>query len=384
MQKRVNLLFIIGIFTILHSCMNTKQYSVNQTAYLGVQSNQTTIYTDKESDCFYSPFSLDISPMEKLMLIDFKGDSLYETIELQVFDDYRGKGAAVILYGKNGMNDVYFTDSVFVNLALFQGHLSIDKHIAYSLQTTDSGLDAYVKLKDKLGRKIEVKVKERSNKSPKTSFLAPIGGIIKTFTFFPLFYMEDFNFVKRSGTALTVTINNKALQASKIPILLNGSFVYLSRYSTKPVICCVNEQYTGELKPLFPLKDYSCKDGNMNYTLVNNNGHLEINKINCNDSKSNVSVTFSPSIPDLINLKNGAKISGKFSFEVDCISGIVAGEYQIVRTNENLSISMSPKEAYSPMNGHLWVLSYKWIANMQFHENGKVTMQSKWINSSSI
>jgi hypothetical protein len=39
---------------------------------------------------------------------------------------------------------------------------------------------------------------------------------------------------------------------------------------------------------------------------------------------------------------------------------------------------MNPTKAYSPMTGVLWVLSYKWNANITISSSGSVNMNSKW------
>lgn len=372
---------IIGIPIIFSSCMSTQQNSVDQVAYLGTTRNSSDIYIDTISKCFYSPLNMNIEPMEKLMLIDFKGDSIYETIELQVFNDIRGKGATVILYKKNGGNDVYFTDSAFVNSNLFKGNIYENKEIQYSLEVLNGGIEAFVELNDILGRKFVVAIKEASNAKTPTSFLAPVGGIIKTFTYFPLFYMKKFNFVKQSGTTISIKLNNNELKAKKIPLLLNGSFVYLSRYSTEPVLCCVNNAYNGELKPMIPANGNIFVDKNITYELLNNNSHYEIKKISCSNSKNNLSISFSPAIPDVVNVKNDVTISGRFSMEIDSITGIVAGEYKISRTTNTINFTMNPLKAYSPMSGTLWVLAYTWNADITINDNGFVQINSAWIQT---
>lgn len=369
---------IIGITVMFISCMSTKQNSVDQVKYLGTNLNSLDIYIDTISKSFYSPLNINIEPMDKLMLIDFKGDSIYETIELQIFNDERGKGATVILYKKNGGTDVFYTDSAFVNAKLFKGSLYENKEIKYSLNVLNSGLEAFVELNDKLGRKIAVKIKEENNTNMPKSFLAPVGGIIKTFTFFPLFYMKSFNFVKQSGTNISIKINNNDLKAKKIPILLNGSFVYLSRYSTEPVICNINDKFNGKLKPMFPTQENKFIDKNMTYELINNNNHYEIQKVSCSNPINKVSILFSPAIPDLVNLKKGITIAGKFSIEIDSIAGIVAGEYQISRINDQISITMKPLKAYSPMTGPLWVLAYTWNATITIQNKSNVILKSNW------
>ena len=104
-------LYIICILAV--SCMRTKENSVDQEKYLGNKTNSSEIYSKQGSKVFYSPFNLGISPMSRLMLIDIESETEYETIELQIYDDKRGDAATVILYKKDGSNDVYYTDSVF-------------------------------------------------------------------------------------------------------------------------------------------------------------------------------------------------------------------------------------------------------------------------------
>jgi hypothetical protein len=176
-NKNAHIIIAFCLLAIFNSCMTTKPYSVNQEKYLGLKTNSSDIYINKQSSSFYSPFNININPMDRLMLIDFEGDSLYETIELQIYNDFRGKGATVILYGKNGENDVYYTDSVFVNSRLFKGHIYENKEIKYFLNVSKNSLDADVKLKDKFGRNISAIIKEGQNTNNPTSFLAPIGGM---------------------------------------------------------------------------------------------------------------------------------------------------------------------------------------------------------------
>jgi hypothetical protein len=76
--KRITFhIIIIVVIAVLTSCMNTKPYSVNQDEYLGNNKNSSNIYYKKQAEYFYSHFNMDIYPIYKLMLIDFKGDSKY-------------------------------------------------------------------------------------------------------------------------------------------------------------------------------------------------------------------------------------------------------------------------------------------------------------------
>ncbi|MCK4661492.1 MAG: hypothetical protein KAT68_01395 [Bacteroidales bacterium] len=384
-KLKSNTCFIIISFVIIlsgfSSCTNTKEFSVNQEKYLGNMKNPDDIYKTVESNKFYMPFDINIKAMERLMLVDFDGDTEYRTIELQIYDDNRGKGATVILYGKDGKNDVYYTDSLFADGVLFREDLYENKDMKYALNVSDLGLNSFLKMHDKSGRKIDMKIIEKKSKNKLISMLAPIGGGIKTFPFFPFFNMQEFNLVQRSGTEIKVIIDDIEYKPGKIPGLANGNFVYMARYATKPVIAQINTEYEGMLTVInFDEKD-TYKFDDMNYHFVENNGHRELKKMTCSSYNRFVGITFSPPIPDIINLKNNIEINGKFSMESDSITGIVAGEYQINNNNNKIIITLQPVEAYSPIPGTVWVKAYEWNAEITVHSDKTVNMKSKWIKN---
>jgi len=377
--KMLVLLVFMVIMIGLSACMRTKMNSVNQNEYLGDYENTLSIYKITNTDKFYIPFEIDIKPMEKLMLIDFESDFEYKTIELQTYNDNRGKGATVILYGKDGENDLYYTDIVFADTSLFdKNRLFENKEIEYTLDISDKGLDAFIRMRDKFDKLIEVMVAEHNKNNELTSMLAPVGGIIKDFAYFPFFYMDQFNFVKRKNTKIEVKINNIDCQPKKIPILINGSFVYICRYSANPIISQINKNFDG--KPLFINLDNRCnyKHNNMHYYFIDNNEHKELKKITCSTNNRIVGITFSPAIPNIINLKNKIKIKGRFSIETANITGIVAGGYQIIINKNKTTMSLQPIEAYSPMRGKVWVKDYTWNAEISIRNNEIQNMNSKW------
>lgn len=379
-KMKIHVLLYSTIIIIgLSACMNTKISSVNQKEYLGVSKSTLNIYKTTNIDKFYIPFDITIKPMEKLMLIDFESNFEYETIELQTYNDSRGKGATVILYGKDGKNDLYYTDKVFADTSLFdKNRLFENKEMKYALNISDDGLNTFIKMRDKSDKLIEVSVVEQKKDNEFTSMLAPVGGIIKDFAYFPFFYMHDFNFVKRKNTKIEVRINSINCKPKKIPILINGSFVYICRYSANPIISQINRNFNG--KPLFINLDnnYTYKYNNMSYYFLDNSEHKELNKITCSTNNSIVGITFSPAIPNIINLENNTEIKGKFSIEANNITGIAAGEYHININKNKAIITLQPIEAYSPMSGDLWVKDYTWKAEILIENNVIQNMNSKW------
>lgn len=159
---------------------------------------------------------------------------------------------------------------------------------------------------------------ESSIKKEAKGFLAPVGGgTTITIDYFPFFPMKGMKFVRRWGSKITITVDGKARTPQELPIPVNWEFVYLSRYSTDPIIGCWNRTYDGELFPMRPEEQSAYQDEQTLYELVNNAGHYEIRRMIGFSDGHNVSFEFSPPIPDLPNLKDGIKLSGYFSVGAD-------------------------------------------------------------------
>jgi len=209
--------------------------------------------------------------------------------------------------------------------------------------------------------------------------LAPVGGIISTFDFFPFFYMDKFGFSKLFDSEINITIDGKAHNPTKIPILVDGSFVYLCRYSFEPVIAELNPRFD---VPLVPIQVGSLEQVSSNhtqYTFYPNKGFKELVKLETTHKNKKASIVFSPSFPDIINLKDNTVIVGRFTLNSNGISGIVGGEYSVTKNGGSINLELKPIKAYSPMNGPLWVKNYHWQAKLTFSPTGILSMTAKWI-----
>ncbi len=75
----------------------TKDSVVDPQSYLGTSAKTSDIYDRPGNGRFYSPINARVARMDKLLLVNFKDDPEYEAIELQTFDDRRGKAARVLM-----------------------------------------------------------------------------------------------------------------------------------------------------------------------------------------------------------------------------------------------------------------------------------------------
>jgi hypothetical protein len=117
----IRFLFLIFIAVFIDSCITIKESSVDQDRFLGSKINPLDIY-DKESNCsFFCPISLSMQPMDKLIAIAFKGNSDYNQIELQFFNDnLNGKGVVAMLTKKSdGDIDIYYSKGLHFNNGMY-------------------------------------------------------------------------------------------------------------------------------------------------------------------------------------------------------------------------------------------------------------------------
>jgi hypothetical protein len=358
--------------------INTKDAVVDAQTYLGKHSNPQDIYAQPASGQFYSPFNLSIAPMDKLILVDFSDDPEYSSIELQVFADSRGPGARVILYRQEGPADFYYTSTAFAD-ENNPDPASISPDMHYRFEAAASGLDIALNMKDRRGKTLEFQVREGPHAENAKGFLAPIGGTTAiTFDYFPFFFLKGMRFIPRSGAEITIKIGGQARAPRQLPLPANWELVYLSRYTTQPILGHWNQPHDGPLTPLRPDALSYAQEKNR-YDLVNNAGHYEIRRLANTNEQQEVSFEFSPPIPDLPALKDGAQINGRFSGGAGGVTGIIAGEYHLKRRGETIEMELLPLEGYQPNPGALWVKTWVWKGLITVNPDQTLAMKSGWL-----
>lgn len=386
MKKGIIALIVIGLtgavvfIGIRFLTVNTKTSVVDPRKYLGNLAHPAQIYTTSSSGQLYCPMNIELVAMDKLMLMDIADDPEYETIELQTFDDARGRGARVLLYPHKGPAASYFTDKKFETKESEHDTPYIAPDIKYHLAVTPSGLNASLKMLDHNGKSIEFQVTETGRKNWSKGFLAPIGDSEAiTFEYFPFFFMKQMNFVLRSGTEIAIKIDGQKRTPKKLPIPANWEFVYLTRYTPAPVFACWNKPRKGQLHPLHPKGQSVYTEKNTTYELVHHNGHPEIHAMTGFDETHAVRIDFAPAIPDLVAINDGTDVEGRFCIGADGVVGIVAGTYRINRRGNIINMHIRPQEGWQPTPGALWVKRWIWKSTLEVATDETVSMESAWI-----
>ena len=364
-----------------------KEVLIDHDKYLGKQKNKPTIYLKNPSKLFISPFNMTLDEIDRLMSITFEGDELYYSIEIQVFKINDLEYPLIILYRKDKLMDIYFSnphilenrEEIIKDLISYVSFNQLD-NINFKFSVEEYGLDCSLDIIDKFGRVIEFNIREQCANKELTSMLIPTSVENKLPLYFPIIYLDKFGMVEVPNAITSIKIKGQEKQLAEMPFKVNGKQMYMTRYSLNPIICHWNNSYKGELPLIMIDNDNSSLIRNgITYTVINNHGFIEIEKILGIDKKGNkVFFEFSPAIPNLLALDNNLNLNGKFSCGINEKKGIFAGIYSI-RTNEKtIYLEIVPIKGWQPFPGKLWIKTYKWISDLTIHADTKISIDSYW------
>ncbi|MFX0073795.1 MAG: hypothetical protein ACFE96_00015 [Candidatus Hermodarchaeota archaeon] len=355
--------------------------------FLGTHENSLEIYDSPPGKMILSPFNFEFDSIDKLLVLNFEDDPIYFRIELQISREFDKNHPLVILYRKDNMVDIYYTNKTAIrnrkkHLTDLFPDVSFNQleNIEFKFKFEDSGLDAYLFLEDKLEKEIEFRIKEKSSMRKLTAILAPMDITNKKPEYFPIFFLNQFGMVTKKNSEILIQIHGFPRQVAEIPLKINNEDVYAAHYSLNPVFCKWNCNYSDNIDPIIlNALSLSISEKNIEYELKNNSDYYEIKKISGKDSKEHiVSFEFSPAIPNFLNLKTNFKISGRFSCIIDENKGVFGGNYYLNRTEDYFEFVITPSKGWQLSFGKLWVKSYRWIAVISLRDNTTYKIESSW------
>ncbi len=346
---------------------------------------------------FYSPFDLRLRPMERLLLIDFTGDPVYRCIEVQSFDDaVQGKGLLAMLYRRDDRVDVYRQPGLSIERDGYEIQKGLGEWIESPLEgarlaITPHGAELDLAFDDHSGRRIEARVRETWPRRRPASLLALVSAGVSHPRKLMIVYIFKFDFVRRPGAEVSVRIGGAVRRPVRMPLLLPGTPAYFTRYSAEPFVVEWNSNRSGALTALSPRGAGELRDGDAVYTLSENSGHFEIEKMFGSNGRHSIAITFTPPVPDIICLVAGFERQGKFFITVDDKHSLAAGDYQIRPGTKETEVVLDIARGWKPTEGDLllrtiytfvplfkrWPKTYRWSAKLK-HGTGGVTIESAW------
>ncbi len=348
------------------------------------------------------PFEIKIDPMERLLLINIDNDpdSVYLGFEPQVFDDdIHGTGHIVIGWRVDGWVDVFHEPGLTLDP---DGYDITGKGLAHMVErdmadcffyVDEAGVQAYYSFEDLEGRTIELKVHEYSSRKRQPfGLLAPMGEAAADPSALPLILLHDFYFVRRKDTDISVTIDGRSHELDKLPLPLNWSLMYFTRYSPDPLIVTLNPVFEGTLPVLEVTNETVVTNGDTTYEIAFDKGTPVLKSIQRHHKEHVVSISFEPAFPNLSAFAEKASVKGSFAFSGHHSTGKVEGHYTVEHIDNEIQVVLVPSKGWIPQPTSLslrflytvartfknWPKSYQWTASVVDAEESGLHMSSSW------
>ena len=361
-------------------------------------------FTGAPADRLLNPFRFHIDPMVRLLLIDLTGDldRVYRGFEPQVFDDtVHGRGVIVLGWRRDGRVDVFHQPDVRVDPATYSIvgdglHRVVARPLAGARYTIGpAGVDADLGFDDLEGRRIELRIVERSDRpAGRFGLLAPMGDVASQPHAMPLVLLRNFGFVRRAGSEVHIAIDGRRHAIGHLPLPIDGQRRYMLRYAEGPLVVTVNPAHGGPLTPV-SAGEVTVDDAGDRLTLAAGAGHRGIARIERRGGDQFVRWAFDPPFPNSSDLRPGAELSGRFTIDSDPRVGRVTGDYRVQREGDAVQVRLVPSGGWHPNERRWsvrfiylvapvfrrWPKTYVWDAEIDLAASPEPTMRSAWTRS---
>ena len=353
----------------------------------------------------YTPFTLNISPMERLFLINFEKDpdEIYIGFEPQWFDDAAyGTGLRIIAWRKDGYVDVYQQPGVTVEEKIDVAANGLADTLIRPMENarfyvTHQGVDTAFAFEDKTGRQVEVAVVEQSQKTNNPfSLLAPVGSSSANPSSLPVYFMFKFDFVRRGNTDVTIRINGRTHKADTFPFPMNGSRVYFMRYSADTFLVDWCPSQSQALEPLGTGPNRERKQlmgpNHTTYELSEEESAPAFSRISTSRKDHTFTAQFQPPFPEVTHIPDQVSLSGRFILGAEASAGEIIGTYEVSRKGEEVEVTLHPGGGWQPKPTTLflkffftvvkifrqWPKTYRWTAKITLQDGAAPFMESRW------
>lgn len=350
----------------------------------------------------FIPFKLKFMPMKKLALISFAKDpdKVYQGLELQYLDgEPYGTGWRVIAYRIDNYVDVY-DDNALTTIENEQFDVA-GKGLANYIKTEinrvrfekdEFGVHICFSFQDIFNRNISVQIHENTRRNSKAmNLLAPIGAGSEKPTSFPLFFLYEFDFVRKHKTEMLIEIDGHKRKTDNFPFPITKELQwrYYTRYSMDCHMVEFAKSNEGLLNFIELNKDYSYTDEQTTYFFDAKDKEVSLKSIIINNNKHNLELVFNLPLP--IIKKEDGDANGKFNIIADHAMGTLEGIYKWKQQKGIYTISLTPVKGWKPVPNSFitkmilnpksifctWPKSYQYLQEIQ--QNG--LSKSEWAKS---
>jgi hypothetical protein len=288
--------------------------------------------------------------MERLLVIDFKDDPEFVSVEPQYFDDpFNGKGIRIIRYRKDKKVDVFWERGVTLDFESFNigdglgACMEVD-FIRKGFSINSSGVQLDIAFLDDKLRLNKLFIKEPPPSLKRFPFLAPVGHNITDPKQFFLAYMPDFDFVKTSAE-VKFYIEHRVMHPKKFVLTRDFKSVYFMRYAATTAICQMNP----------PFESIPVLNGCPNTVETHNDmqisfdGDGNVSTIAASFKNAVCKASFVPSLPNCRLMKDGEKFTGRFFIDIQGVR-ITGGECTFAMNNSRVNVCYDVTDSWIPQD----------------------------------
>lgn len=357
---------------------------------------QNTVDQENDKKTVVIPFGMKYIPMKKLALVNFgkNPESGYIAFELQYFEDeHNGTGYRVIAYRTDKYVDVYDDKHLrpIADESLDVAGKGLGERLSTHIENTvcekvNNRVNFSFEFIDKNGKKIVINISEQSTKkSNSINLLAPIGVSTENPSYLPLFFLYDFDFVRKHKTKVELTIDGKKIKQDPFPVPVAKDLQrrYFSRYSLDCFIIEFANTTNGPLHECTPNSSGIVVHDSLEYQFQQD----MLKKIILKNSCHPLFVEFGIGFPDIRNLKDCSNFSDSFQIIADGDMGYVSGEYSVKRAGHAVTIELIPTNGWTPIPHSLltkmmfskksifrnWPKTYRYIQKINVHTLSSVS-----------
>lgn len=298
-------------------------------------------------------FGFRYTDIRKLALVNIEKDpdQYYMGLEPQWIKQKNGKtGYRVVAYRLDGYVDVY--DEPHLVLENEQSFDVTGKGLCERITTKmedvtfsreQDRLSLSFSFLDKYGRHVQVNIEEHSKKPSKgVSLLAPVGSSSVNPTYLPVFFLYQFDFVRKRGTEASVKIDDQEYQMDPFPypVPKDMQWRYYARYSDDCQIVEFAPSSEETLK-LLPVEENGVLEADdVKYTFSENS---VLQRMEAITEDHPLEVVFSEGIPDIRTIQDNQSVSGLFSIRAKPEMGTIEGTFHMSREENNVTLIVRPE-----------------------------------------
>jgi hypothetical protein len=226
------------------------------------------------------------------------------------------------------------------------------------------------------------------------SLLAPLGGDVDRPIAMPLFFLHDFTLVPRRVTEVSIRVDGVPRDPMPFPVPIGLQRYWFLRYGRTPFLWELNPAHDGPLPTLERRPDGTLVDDGVVHELVDEGGVRGLARLAGTDGRHALDLDFTPAVPDVARLPDGASRGGRFRLRASGGAGRIDGRWSAVRRGRHVDLALQPVGGWhTEERGILfplvfrappfrrWPDTYRWTARVDLGEDEACrapTMRSAW------